>query len=100
MKKTSIVLAMMLVGGSLVAGIEEKSQPREQKSPRRCCLGRGDTKTPFAAAYTGSHIVRRLQVNGQITDGPSQLIIIDSAAIKRSGANSVAQILSQSGTHR
>ena len=104
MKKTALILGMMLLAGGLVAGTDPKSQPRDQKSPSRCCRDRRDTndtgKSAARTTYTGSHIARRLQVNGQITDGTSPLIIIDSAAIKRSGANTVAQILSQSGTRR
>ena len=97
MKKISLVLGLFLMAGSLLAGTD-------RKSPGRCSRKRVATtdarKSVTATTYTGSHIASRLQVDGQITDGPSQLIIIDSAAIKRTGANTVSQILSQSGTRR
>ena len=84
MNKTSLILSMLFLAGSLVAGTDQKFPPRAQKSQSRCCLDRADTsdarKSAARTTYTGSHIARRLQVNGQITDGPSQLIIIDSTA--------------------
>ena len=102
MKKTTLVIGVMLLNGGLFAGTDQKPQPRDQKSPSRCVRNRVDNreagKAAARATHTGSLIPSRLQVNGQITDGPSPLLVVDRAAINRSGANTVSQLLSQTGT--
>ena len=52
-----------------------------------------------ARAYTGSHIPRKIVKNGEITDGFSQLRIIDEESIRRAGATSVAGVLNSRGAH-
>jgi outer membrane cobalamin receptor len=46
---------------------------------------------------TGSHIKRDVRRYGQITDGPSLVLVIDRKAIERSGASDLRQLLSRSG---
>jgi hypothetical protein len=42
---------------------------------------------------TGSNIPRDIRRNGQVTDGPNQVIVIDNAAIANSGAADLGQAL-------
>ena len=48
---------------------------------------------------TGSYIPRKFQRNGMITDGPSQVQVIDERAIRASGATDVRQLLTRMGVH-
>ena len=42
---------------------------------------------------TGSNIPRDVRRNGQVTDGPNQVIVIDNATIANSGAADLGQVL-------
>ena len=44
---------------------------------------------------TGSYIKRAVRQDGLITDGPSQVVVIDRAMIERSGAQDLRQLLVQ-----
>jgi hypothetical protein len=50
-------------------------------------------------ALTGSYIPRDVRRNGMITDGPSQVQVIDERAIRASGATDVRQLLTRMGVH-
>jgi len=46
---------------------------------------------------TGSYIKRTIRRNGQITDGPHQVVVIDQKAIRDSGAADLRQLLNRQG---
>jgi uncharacterized protein YdeI (BOF family) len=49
------------------------------------------------AEVTGSYIKRTIRRNGQITDGPYQVVVIDQKAIRDSGASDLRQLLNRQG---
>ncbi len=48
---------------------------------------------------TGSYIPQNVHRYGRITDGHSQLIVLDQDAIRRSGATDLKQVLNSQGIH-
>ena len=48
---------------------------------------------------TGSYTRQNIRRTGQITDGSSQVIVLDRATIERSGASDVKQLLVHQGIH-
>ena len=48
---------------------------------------------------TGSYIKQNITRNGRITDGMSQVIVLDRETIERSGASDLKQLLSHQGVH-
>ena len=57
------------------------------------------TQNEGNAVLTGSYIKREIRRNGQITDGPNQVIVIDRATIEGSGASDLKQLLVHQGIH-
>ena len=49
---------------------------------------------------TGSMIKRDVRRSGRITDGPSQVIVIDRDSIERSGAGDLVRLLTHTGMRR
>ncbi len=49
---------------------------------------------------TGSYIKRDVRRNGMITDGPGQVIVLDSQAIRNSGASDLNDLLIRRGLRR
>ena len=49
---------------------------------------------------TGSHIKTTVKRHGQITDGPSQVLVIDQKTIANSGASTLRQLLARQGVGR
>ncbi len=56
--------------------------------------GRPDTQY---VELTGSYLKQPINRNGLITDGPSQVVVIDREAIERTGASDVRQVLNRYG---
>ena len=49
---------------------------------------------------TGSYIKHEVRRAGQITDGPSPVLVIDSNTIRNSGASDIRQLLTRQGVNR
>ena len=49
---------------------------------------------------TGSNIKREVRKDGQVTDGPNSVAIIDQKAIQRSGMADVSQVLARQSSFR
>jgi len=99
MKTTSIVLCLstlLVAAATASAGDKEKPQKPKPAPAKEQAV----THTEKPAALTGSYIKRVVRQNGLITDGPSQLVVIDRATIERSGARDVRQLLVQQGVGR
>ncbi len=93
MKRTVTVLCALFFAGSLAAVAAETKSDKPAAKPAKV------TKTTLKAE-TGTRVARTIRVQGQITDAPYHLIIIDNEAIRRSGASTVAQLLAQQGVRR
>jgi outer membrane cobalamin receptor len=98
MKVRSISLSLCLVCcASLLSAAETNQPPQKALSATDSNKSVGSTQTN--AVLTGSYIKRPIKRNGQITDGPSQVIVVDSNAIERSGARDLKQLLIQQGVN-
>jgi len=101
-----LVCVAALSLGTALAGDQNTNQPATPKPSRQPSKAAKQpvAKPPVAKRTlrqtTGTHLYRTVDLSGQITDGPSQLIIIDSEAIKRSGRSTVLQVLRAQGTGR
>lgn len=108
MKTAKFALCLL----SLVAGLATANAADGAKSPApaKSTPAKNDkpavqketpnVQTEKNVELTGSHIKRTVRRNGQITDGPSQVIVIDRATIERSGVRDLAQLLTQQGVGR
>ena len=67
----------------------EKGKTAAQPAPRR------SADEPLTGSYLKSNIRR----SGMITDGPSQVVVIDHKWIERLGASDVRQVLVRTGAH-
>jgi hypothetical protein len=102
MKKTKlIVCALAVVAAAWNASAEDKAAPVQPKTSDTNVSGASVAKAKPAAQpastdlpkVTGSLIPEKTQVRGHITVGASQVVIVDSDAIRRSGARDVADLL-------
>jgi hypothetical protein len=101
-KPIVLALALTFVGGFAFGADHVKDvkqaktqTPEKAKSPVASKKKKQKNDTPL----TGSYLQQRVRRNGQITDGPSQLLVLDSDAIQRTGATDIKQALSRSGIH-
>ncbi len=97
--------AKILCAAALVAGLATASadQTTTNKSGTTPAKKKAD-KTANSNGYsvkirpqTGSYIPRKVHLDGTITDGPYQLVVITEDAIRNSGANNLSQVLSRYG---
>jgi hypothetical protein len=99
MKTTSLILVLsVLLAAASGAFAEEKAKDakhaaKEKNAPK--------AKVASTGQYvTGSYIKQKLNRDGQITDGPSPLVVFDQQAIERSGASDLRQLLVRRGASR
>jgi hypothetical protein len=89
------LLALTAMVGSVSAGEKKadtkKAQPKAAAKPA--------TK-PEMRVTTGSYIPRPTNVHGQIADTTSQVVVLNSDMIQRSGAGDLAQLLRRGGWNR
>jgi hypothetical protein len=99
MKKTSLAIAITvaLSTASAVKAADEKDskQQQDKKIQTEKAKRAPDASTPL----TGSLIKRDVHRSGQITDGSSQVLVLDRDAIERSGASDLKQVLIRRGIH-
>ncbi len=104
MKTTSLIFALIIsfAAASVVLADEKANEAKEAK-PKVAVTAKKMQPQPAQqeskAALTGSSIKRSIRRNGMITDGPSQLLVIDRGMIERSGASDVRQLLTHQGIH-
>jgi len=88
MKIIALVSAALLVAGLAVAKAEQPSQASAKSAPAK------------VKVQTGSKIPRTVALNGRITDGPYQLVVVTEENIRRSGSSTVLQALTRQGLRR
>lgn len=100
-KLTALALMAMLAGAWLAQGGETTHAAGKRTDPTP------NTKRDDSSAVleknvqlTGSLIKRDVRRSGRITDGPSQVIVIDRDTIERSGAGDLARLLTHTGIRR
>ena len=105
MKKTLLIatLTVAFASSSSLASDKEKKDAKETK-PVATAVVKEKAKTGAAqkqeVVLTGSNIKRAVRKDGQVTDGPNSLTIIDQKAIQRSGVADVRQVLLRQSSFR
>lgn len=86
--KSTVLVCFGLLACAFVsfAGDETKTTPPTPKDEQ--------------VILTGSYIKRDVKRAGRITDGPTQVLVIDRKAIERSGASDLKQLLVRYGLNR
>jgi len=104
--KTALILgvAITLLGISTTLGADDTTAKDAKKS--KAAPAAKAKKAPPASAdqkggtmLTGSYIKQNLNHYGRITDGFSQVIVLDRQTIERSGASDLRQLLTRQGVH-
>jgi len=101
--KTTLILA--LASSSAFASDKDAKDAKETK-PSTAAAAKEKAKTKQATMkkrevlLTGSNIKREVRRDGQVTDAPNSLTIIDRKAIERSGAADVRQVLARQSAFR
>lgn len=72
----------------------------ERKPAKAVAVAKSIKPGQKAEVLTGSYIARSYRKDGCITDGPSQVIVLDEEAIRQSGATTVAELLARRGLRR
>jgi hypothetical protein len=102
MKTTSFIFALG-IALAVASNAWACDKAKDQKEAKAAPVEKGKISQPQSAqqeskvALTGSYIKRDVRRNGQITDGPSQVAVIDAATIKNSGAADLRQLLVRQG---
>ncbi|MEY2429512.1 MAG: hypothetical protein QOJ40_2397 [Verrucomicrobiota bacterium] len=99
MKTTSPVFVLsVLLAAASGAFAEEKAKDAKHTAKAKDAH---QTQVTSAGQYvTGSYIKQKLNRDGQITDGPSPLVVFDQQTIERSGASDLKQLLVRRGAGR
>lgn len=98
MKAVSTVLSILAITAMLgnASGAEKKGTPKKTR-PQAVTT---TAKKTEPRVTTGSYIPRSTTVRGQIADTTSQVVVLDSEWIKRSGARDLADLLRRGGWNR
>ena len=94
---TYLLLSVALCAAiSAWAGTEAKKSAR-QKSPKTTPVKQPASETDTITLTTGTLLTQEVRQSGQITDGPNQVLVYNSDAIRRSGASDLASFLKSRG---
>ena len=102
--KTTLLIATLILAFTTSSALASDKEAKDAKDVKASTVVATKEKAKATAApkqevlLTGSNIKRQVRKDGQVTDGPNSLAIIDRKAIERSGAADVRQVLArQSG---
>ena len=99
MKNTSLICVLSF----LLAAASGALAQDKAKDTNHATKEKDASQTRIASAdhyVTGSYIKQKIHRDGQITDGPNPLIVIDQQTIERSGASDLRQLLVRRGASR
>ena len=99
---STLICAAALLSFVVTASAEDKKATTQPAQPKKSAANSESayTRRTSDTVLTGSYIPRPVRKDGQITDGPSPLLVIDSEMIKRSGSHDLADLLRRGGyTH-
>ena len=104
--KTVLKLALAMTffaGSTALAGDDGKAKDAKKTSTTAVEKAKKPQSTSAeqkgGVLLTGSYIKQNITRNGRITDGMSQVIVLDRETIERSGASDLKQLLSHQGVH-
>jgi outer membrane receptor for Fe3+-dicitrate len=104
MKMTFLTATLILAfaSSSALASDKETKDAKDTKASATAAKEKAKpTEVPRReVVLTGSNIKRAVRKDGQVTDGPNSLTIIDRKAIERSGAVDVRQVLARQSAFR
>jgi len=86
MKRATLVCLLTLALGVSLASAAEKSKAQSASTK---------SKAATRAKYPAS-----VPLNGAITDGPNQLVIITDVSMQRRGQTTLSQVLGRTGARR
>ena len=89
-----------MVSLNAVAGEKEKtapSKPKQAQKGKTTKTAATKSQEPKRVAITGSYVKQPIRRNGQVTDGASPVLVIDSRAVQESGASDLRQLLTRQG---
>lgn len=94
---TSILSLALLSGLACANAAPGKTEPAQKPAPAKRASDTSKTRATGekTSALTGSHVKQSYRRQGQITDGPNQVVVYDRAMIERSGASSLGDFLRQ-----
>ena len=106
MKKTLLTTTLILAFASSAALASDKDA-KDAKNTKAATAAATKEKAKTKQAIqkqevllTGSHIKREVRRDGQVTDAPNSLTIIDRKAIERSGVADLRQLLARQSAFR
>jgi outer membrane cobalamin receptor len=89
--KLCVCVLALIVATPLMACDTAKAQKKQTAKVK------ASTGIVEKRAITGTYIKREVRRNGQITDGPNLVTVIDQESIRNSGATDVRQLLLRRG---
>ena len=100
--KLGLALALVALPGLLLAGetntVTQAKAPRHTKAKTVVTAPKAKAKTkPAETTITGSLIKKPIKRNGMITDGTSQVLVLDQDAFRAAGAADIMQALNRRG---
>jgi hypothetical protein len=105
MKKTFLIATITVACASLSALASDK-ETKDGKVTKPATAAPVKEKAKMGATpkqevlLTGSHIKRAVRKDGQVTDGPNSVSIINQKAIQASGVADVRQVLLRQSSFR
>ncbi len=102
----TLALAIAFVAGS-TAFARDGAEAKEKNAKKTDVKAVENAKKTQSASsqdkggvlLTGSYIKQKANKHGWLTDGSSQVIVLDRGTIERSGASDLKQVLIHSGIH-
>ena len=100
----TVALTVLLSSSVLVLGADKPAKQPAKAKPAK--VDKTKTAAKRAAprheqvALTGSYIKRDVRRNGVVTDGPDRVYVLDSEAIRTSGAADLREVLVFRGLSR
>jgi hypothetical protein len=102
MKTTSLIVALA-AGLAAVPCVQASDKDKENNNNKPAAVEKdkaGQVQSPRTekgVALTGSYIKRDVKRSGTITDGSSQVVVLDRDFIDQSGASDLKQVLIRRG---
>ena len=100
---TSIVVLAITLAAVSVASADDKVKQEKATKTATAAQAKATTNHQYPlreyTALTGSYIKRPVRRAGEITDGSSQVLVLDSKTIADSGAADLKQLLMLRGIH-
>jgi hypothetical protein len=95
-------MSLLIGAASVASAADDSAKAKDTKTDKAAPAKVEKQKTATKAERnhelsTGSHMKQQVRRNGMITDGSSQVLVLDRWNIEHSGANTVSQVLNRYG---